>query len=113
MAGELFVTLFLVLLGIAQSFFLIMATALMLEFLTKGAVPITNAMIAESVAEDGTFEGAYSVNSVLMSIANTVAPILFGVLAETLGIQSVFFASAVVAASSTIPAFMLVKSRRS
>lgn len=105
--SELCVAVFFILLSQVQNLFLIMGIAFLLGFLTKGAVPITNTMIAEAVAGTESFEGAYSVNSFTMSIANTVAPLVFGVLANSLGIQMVFQVCAVVAASATIPACIL------
>ncbi len=105
--SELCVAVFFILLSQVQNLFLIMGIAFLLGFLTKGAVPITNTMIAEAVAGTEGFEGAYSVNSFTMSIANTVAPLVFGVLANALGIQMVFQVCAIVAASATIPACIL------
>lgn len=105
--GELCVAVFLILLSLVQQLLLIMGIAFLLGFLTKGAVPITNIMIAEAVSGTDGFESAYSVNSFTMSIANTVAPLVFGLLANIFGIQTVFFSCALVCLCSTVPAIVL------
>ena len=64
-------------------------------------------MIAESVSKDD-FEAAYSINSLSTSVANTVAPLFFGVLADFLGVQAIFFACGVAALCSTIPVMLIL-----
>lgn len=89
----------------------ISALALVLGFFTKGTVPITSTMIAESVGKDD-FEAAYSINSLSTSVANTVAPLFFGVLADFLGVQAIFLACGIAALCSTIPAAVILRKRR-
>lgn len=105
--SELCVAGFLILLSQVQNLVLILGIAFLLGFLTKGAVPITNVMIAEAVAGTEGYEVAYSVNSFTMSIASTVAPLVFGVMANSLGIQTVFIACAVIAVCAAVPAAVL------
>lgn len=97
----------LMVLALVPSSALIMGLALVLGFLTKGTVPITSTMIAESVKGKNSFETAYSVNSFSVSIATTAAPLFFGVLADRFGVQMIFFGCAFVALCSTLPALLL------
>ena len=101
----------LVILAFSPSIAVISSLALILGFFTKGAVPITSTMIAESVGKDD-LEAAYSINSLSTSIANTVAPLFFGVLADFLGVQAIFLACGVAALSATVPAIAIVISER-
>ena len=93
---EVFIFISLIMLALSPSVIVISALAFILGFFSKGTVPITSTMIAQSVGND-EYESAYSVNSLSTSIANTVAPLFFGVLADFLGVQAIFFACAVAA----------------
>lgn len=97
----------LVVLAISATSIVISLLAFFLGFFTKGTVPITSTMIAESVSKED-FESAYSVNSFSTSVANTVAPLFFGVLADFLGVQAIFFACGVAALCSTIPVMLIL-----
>lgn len=98
----------LVVLAFAESSIVISILAFFLGFFTKGTVPITSTMIAESVSKQD-FEAAYSVSSLSTSVANTVAPLFFGVLADVLGVQAIFLSCGVVALLSTLPVFAIRK----
>lgn len=100
------VSIFISLIMLA-SVIVISALAFILGFFSKGTVPITSTMIAQSVGND-EYESAYSVNSLSTSIANTVAPLFFGVLADFLGVQAIFFACAVAALCAALPSLILL-----
>ena len=108
---EVCIFLSLGVLALVPSVAMISFLALILGFFTKGAVPITSTMIAESVEKDD-LEAAYSINFLSTSIANTVAPLFFGVLADFLGVQAIFLACGVAALSATVPAIAIVISER-
>ena len=109
---ELFIFISLIMLALSPSVMVISALAFILGFFTKGTVPITSTMIAQSVGND-EYESAYSVNSLSTSIANTVAPLFFGVLADFLGVQAIFFACAVAALCAALPSLILLKRKNS
>ena len=100
----------LIILALSPSAVIISLLALILGFFTKGTVPIVSTMIAQSVGET-EYEAAYSVNSLSTSIANTLAPLFFGLLADILGVQAIFFACGIAALLATIPAIVLVKTK--
>lgn len=100
----------LIILALSQSAVIISLLALILGFFTKGTVPIVSTMIAQSVGET-EYEAAYSVNSLSTSIANTLAPLFFGLLADILGVQAIFFACGIAALLAAIPAIVLVKTK--
>ena len=109
---ELFIFISLIMLALSPSVMVISALAFILGFFTKGTVPITSTMIAQSVGND-EYESAYSVNSLSTSIANTLAPLFFGVLADFLGVQAIFFACAVAALCAALPSLILLKRKNS
>ena len=100
----------LIILALSPSAVIISLLALILGFFTKGTVPIISTMIAQSVGET-EYEAAYSVNSLSTSIANTLAPLFFGLLADILGVQAIFFACGIAALLAAIPAIVLVKTK--
>ena len=100
----------LIILALSPSAVIISLLALILGFFTKGTVPIVSTMIAQSVGET-EYEAAYSVNSLSTSIANTLAPLFFGLLADILGVQAIFFACGIAALLAAIPAIVLAKTK--
>ena len=100
----------LIILALSPSAVIISLLALILGFFTKGTVPIVSTMIAQSVGET-EYEAAYSVNSLSTSIANTLAPLFFGLLADILGVQAIFFACGIAALLAAIPVIVLVKTK--
>lgn len=100
----------LIILALSPSAVIISLLALILGFFTKGTVPIVSTMIAQSVGET-EYEAAYSVNSLSTSIANTIAPLFFGLLADILGVQAIFSACGIAALLASIPAIVLVKTK--
>lgn len=104
---ELFIFISLIMLALSPSVIVISALAFILGFFSKGTIPITSTMIAQSVGND-EYESAYSVNSLSTSIANTAAPLFFGVLADFLGVQAIFFACAVAALCAALPSLILL-----
>jgi predicted MFS family arabinose efflux permease len=101
--AEILMAITLVALAQAVSFPVILALAIILGLLTKGTVPITATMVAQSVQETGDFEAAYSINSFMVGIANTIAPLGLGWIAEFYGIQAVFITCAGLAVLATVP----------
>ena len=110
MGCECCIFIALIILALSPSAVIISILALILGFFTKGTVPIVSTMIAQSVGET-EYEAAYSVNSLSTSIANTLAPLFFGLLADILGVQAIFFACGIAALLAAIPAIVLVKTK--
>ena len=110
MGCECCIFIALIILALSPSAAVISILALILGFFTKGTVPIVSTMIAQSVGET-EYEAAYSVNSLSTSIANTLAPLFFGLLADILGVQAIFFACGIAALFAAIPAIVLVKTK--
>lgn len=82
-----------------------------LGILTKGTVPASLTMASESVKNTSNFEHAYAFNYIILSIANTITPILVGFVADHSNISISFYGCATAAILATIPAFMFHKRR--
>ena len=108
---EIFIFVALAFLSFTSSIAAIASRALVLGFFTKGTVPITSTMIAESVKKEN-LDTAYSINSLSTSIANTVAPLFFGMVADAIGIQFIFIACGATAICATVPAAIIIQKRR-
>lgn len=108
---EIFIFVALAFLSFTSSIAAISSLALLLGFFTKGTVPITSTMIAESVKKEN-LDTAYSINSLSTSITNTVAPLFFGMVADAIGIQFIFIACGATAICATVPAAIIIQKRR-
>jgi len=104
--SEVCISLLLLSLSLATSFAIISVLALLLGIFTKGTVPITNTMIAQAVPKE-EYPSAYSLSSFSTSLANTAAPLFFGILADVMGVQYIFIACGIVALLSAAPACFL------
>ena len=108
---EVCIFLSLGVLALVPSVAMISFLALILGFFTKGTVPITSTMIAEAVDKEA-FESAYSINSLSTSIANTVAPLFFGILADILGVLMIFPACGAAALLAAVPAAIMLREKK-
>jgi MFS family permease len=81
----------------------IAAVSVVLGALTKGTVPVIMTMVSESLQKGDSRQQAYGFNAFIVGIASTSAPFLLGLISDSLGIQSAFYLSAVLAAMAIIP----------
>ncbi len=77
--------------------------------MTKGTVPVLNAMVADAVKESGAYELAYGAGSFASGVAASLAPLLYGFVAGAFGIESVFLASAAFALAAILPALFATR----
>lgn len=110
--AELLIALTLLILSVISALSGILVAAFVLGFLTKGTVPITTSMIAASAGENGSIESAYSISSITTSIASTLSPLAFGLIAEYSSVPAIFLCSAFAAVLSIIPAAAIKRSVR-
>ena len=106
---ELAMALFLIALTLAKSIPFVLVFAFVLGGLTKGTAPITSIMLATSVRDEEGYEQVFGVNSFVVGIASTIAPLLLGTISSLYGISFAFFACAVFAVLATIPAACIKK----
>ena len=81
-AAELLLTVLLCALIMADQLVLIVSIALLLGIVTKGTVPVIQAIITEPVRDAASYSDVFSINSFLRGITNMLTPLLFGFLAS-------------------------------
>lgn len=98
---ELLIALFLIVLSLSSSLWIILVAAFFLGILTKGTVPVTSTMVAEAAGE-GKLESAYSLSSIVTSLAGTLSPLLLGFIGELAAIPALFLFSSLLALLSAL-----------
>ncbi len=101
--AEVFMAILLVMLALAQSWGVIAIISLLLGTVTKGTVPALTTLISDAVPDQKWFQAAFSVNAVVTGIAATLAPVMYGLLADKIGVNQVLYVNAALAAIVLIP----------
>ncbi len=101
--SELLITIAYICLASTTSLIVIMALSLLLGFLTKGSVPITTTLVAESV-DANNFDEAFALSSFFTSLASTITPLLLGAVAGMLSTPAIFYITAILALMTIISA---------
>ncbi|CAN5153572.1 MFS transporter [soil metagenome] len=109
--SEILMALLILVLANTSSFSIIIIASVLLGIFTKGTVPVVQTMVTEATEHHGRFEKAFSLRSLIDSVASMIAPILLGLASDHFGIVSAFNIMAVFAALAIIPAigFAVVK----
>ena len=105
-AAQMLLTVLLRVLIAADSLAGIIGIALLLGIVTKGAVPVIQAIITEPVYP-ARCDDVFSISSFLRGVINTVTPLLFGFMASAWGMQTGYALMAAGAFASVIPVFLL------
>ncbi|HEX7042236.1 MAG TPA: MFS transporter [Patescibacteria group bacterium] len=109
--AESLMAIFLIIIANVTSPILFAVISFFLGMLTKGTVPASVTMASESVKDTGNFENAYAFNYVILSIANTITPVVVGFIADHSNISISFYFCALSALIATIPAILFHKKR--
>lgn len=110
-AAQLAMGLCIILLAKTNQFSLILFLSFVLGAFSKGTVPISKIMIADSVAHHGNYEKAFGVNVIIASAAATLSPLMWGYVSNQFGIVMAFNVSALVTLLTIIPAIAYKFSR--
>jgi predicted MFS family arabinose efflux permease len=100
----------LVILILAQQLPAIIGASLLLGIVTKGTVPVVQAIIAEPMREPHQRGEIIAVNSLLRGLTGIAAPVVLGMIGSAFGIAWSFGAMALVVACAPLP--FLLMSRR-
>ncbi len=103
-AAEFLMALFVMLLASAHSFVFIIIFSIILGALTKGTVPVFQAMQSEAVQVHGQYEKAYGLSALLVSSTTVIAPFVLGWISDVSGIVASFYVVALFALLAIIPA---------
>lgn len=108
-AAELLLTALLCALIMADQLVLIVSIALLLGIVTKGTVPVIQAIITEPVRDAASYGDVFSINSFLRGITNMLTPLLFGFLASAWSMNAIYEIMAVAAAVAAVPVLLMRK----
>ncbi|MBS6830658.1 MAG: MFS transporter [Desulfovibrio sp.] len=106
-AAELLLTALLCALIMADQLVLIVSSALLLGIVTKGTVPVIQAIITEPVRDAASYGDVFSINSFLRGITNMLTPLLFGFLASAWSMNAIYAIMAVAAAVAAVPVLLM------
>lgn len=110
--SEIIMAGLLTVLSITESIPLMAAISVLLGAVTKGTVPVLNTIIANSVSDKRLIDKAFGIGSFVNGVAAVIAPLLFGIIIDKLGIARVFQVSAYFAVIATIPLIIQIISNK-
>lgn len=102
-AAEALLSVLLVFLVLTESLPVIIGVAFLIGILTKGTVPVIQAIITIPFQELGEYDGIFSINSFLRGVITMGTPLLFGWLASLWSIGAVYLLMAAVSFASLVP----------
>lgn len=101
--AEVLMAMLILVLIFVNNFVFIAIVVFALGIFTRGTSPITRALVAHSVEDERKFDKAYSLYSFSVQCANVSSRSIYGFIAGTLGIASVFYLSAAFALLTLLP----------
>lgn len=110
--SEFLMAIFIFSLANATLLPLIILFSILLGIFTKGTVPVVQTMISESATNHGNYEKTFSISAVFENTAQTITPILLGVVSDAFGIIFAFNVMAIAALLATIPAMAFQKLKK-
>ena len=110
-SAEILMAVFIVFLTFTNSPIFIVMFSVIVCALTKGTVPARTAMGIEALKGHKRFEKAISLSAFFITTGGSIAPLLYGRIADVWGINMTFYVSASIALLAIIPAmiFRLIK----
>lgn len=93
----------------AEHISLIILTALLIGIVTKGSVPIIQTIITEHVQDKDRYSDIFSINSLGRGVINIITPVMFGFIAASFGINTIYALMLLGSLLSTLPVFILVR----
>lgn len=102
MAASLLILIF------SSNLILILFISFLLGTFTKGTTPVIQTMMAK-ISHKGHYDKVYALSETFLGLAATITIIVMGVMADLLGIYSVFYGAAILAICAIIPIFFFSK----
>ncbi len=100
--SELSMALLLVFVPLSSGFPLLLVLSLLLGIFTKGTSPVVQTMFSEATHKDH-YHKVYATTETLIQLAGFTTQIAMGVIADKIGIASVFYLSAILGFLAVIP----------
>ncbi len=107
--AEILMAASLILLTLSHNFFLLLGMSCLLGWFTRGTTPIVGTLFAE-ITHEAHYEKVFAVGEIFLGLAGALSPIIMGILADRLGVVSVFYMAAFFAIVATIPIFLFLRS---
>lgn len=105
--SEIAMTVLLVILLLGQQILIIAGTAFLLGIVTKGTVPVIQALITEPVREPHHYNDIIAVSSFMRGTVNMLTPLIFGFIASAVGVHWLYVIMAIAASCAVIPALKM------
>lgn len=106
-ASEFMMAVLLVVLLLGKDIAVVVGASLLLGVVTKGTVPVIQAIITEPAGERSEYDDIFSINSFFRGIANMVSPLVFGAVASLAGINYAFAIMAALAVCAIVPVLLM------
>ncbi len=101
--AEILLSFFLIFIIITNDLYFIVAISFLIGVLTKGTVPVIQAIITIPFQKIGQYDEIFSINSFIRGIINMITPILFGYIASLWNINTVYIIMAIISLLSVVP----------
>lgn len=101
--AEVLLSVFLIAIIVTNYLYLIIAISFLIGLLTKGTVPVIQAIITIPFQKLGQYDEIFSINSFIRGIINMITPILFGYIASYTSINTVYVIMAIISLCSVVP----------
>lgn len=108
--AETLMAISLILLIFSSGLIAVLAISFLLGIFTKGTTPVIQTMVSE-ISHKDHYDKVYALSEMILGIAATVTVIGSGIVADKLGIYSVFYIAVIMAFGATIPVFFFPKSK--
>lgn len=110
--AESILSIFLFLIIYSDSLTFIVVIAFLIGILTKGTVPVIQAIITIPFQNVGKYDEIFSINSFVRGITNILTPLLFGILSSLFNINFVYIIMAIISFISIFPILYFDNSSR-
>lgn len=101
--AEMLLSVFLLVIVTTNHLYFIIIISFLIGVLTKGTVPVIQAIITIPFQKMGQYDEIFSINSFVRGIINIITPVLFGYIASLSSINTVYVIMAIISLCSVIP----------
>ena len=110
--SETVMAILLIILILAEQFYIIIGASLLLGIVTMGTVPVIQMLVTEPVKESREYNDIFAINNFSRGIANIFSPLLYGFIAAAAGISWSFGLMAVSVILALLPVMFLKRTGR-
>jgi MFS family permease len=97
----------LIILVLGHQLLIMVGASLLLGIVTKGTIPVIQAIIAQPVEEKHHYDDIFAISTFARGTTNIITPLLFGFMASTFDINLIYIVMAIAAVGAVIPIFTM------